>query len=284
MRSDTLARIDLENDLRRALERRELRLHYQPIVDLRTERVVGLEALVRWQHPQRGLVPPASFVPLAEESGLIVPLGWWVLETACRRAHAWRVAFPERELLMSVNLSARQFAQADLVEQVARILARTGLEPDALVVEITESVLMDESEAGTRTLRELRELGIRLSLDDFGTGYSSLSYLRHLPLDTIKIDRVFITRLEESPANLPIVSAVVSLAHGLGIEVVAEGIETAAQATRLRKLGCDRGQGFHYSAALPAAQVTRALSGRAPAQSRLPSSRSRNRKMLTKLM
>jgi EAL domain-containing protein (putative c-di-GMP-specific phosphodiesterase class I) len=194
------------------------------------------------------------------------------------------VAFPERELLMSVNLSARQFAQADLVEQVARILARTGLEPDALVVEITESVLMDESEAGTRTLRELRELGIRLSLDDFGTGYSSLSYLRHLPLDTIKIDRVFITRLEESPANLPIVSAVVSLAHGLGIEVVAEGIETAAQAARLRKLGCDRGQGFHYSAALPAAQVTRALSGRAPAQSRLPSSRSRNRKMLTKLM
>ena len=284
MRSDTLARIDLENDLRRAIDRRELRLHYQPIVRLGDERVVGLEALVRWQHPVHGLVPPSSFIPLAEESGLIVPLGWWVLETACRRAHSWRTAFPERELSISVNLSARQFAQPDLVDQVRRILERTRVDPRVLELEITESVLMDESEAGTRNLRALRELGVRLSLDDFGTGYSSLSYLRHLPLDTIKIDRVFINRLEDAPANLPIVSAVVSLAHGLGIDVVAEGIETAAQADRLRDLGCDRGQGFLFSAALPASRVTRALVAEREAQLRLPRSRSRNRKMLTKLM
>jgi diguanylate cyclase (GGDEF)-like protein/excisionase family DNA binding protein len=285
MRSDTLARIDLENDLRRAIERRELRVHYQPIVDLATERVVGLEALVRWQHPVRGLVVPSSFIPLAEETGLIVPLGRWMLEAACRRAKAWRDAFPERDLSMSVNLSAREFAQPDLADQVAAILARTRLEPGALEVEITESVLMEESGTGTSTLRSLRELGVRLALDDFGTGYSSLSYLRHLPLDTIKIDRAFITRLEDQPANVPIVNAVTSLAHGLGIAVVAEGIETAAQAARLRGLGCDLGQGFLYAPALPAAQIGRLLRRSRPAtQLRLPRSRSRNRKMLTKLM
>jgi diguanylate cyclase (GGDEF)-like protein/excisionase family DNA binding protein len=260
MSDATLEQIDLENDLRQALDRDELRLHYQPIVDLATDRVVGLEALVRWDHPRRGLVQPLSFIPLAEETGLILPIGEWVLATACRQAHEWRTRYPDNPLLMSVNLSARQFAQPDLVDRISRILADTGLPAEALELEITESVVMDESEAGTRTLRRLRELGVRLVLDDFGTGYSSLSYLKHLPLDTIKIDRSFVTGLgDPDQANLPIVEAVISLAHGLGIEVVAEGIETVDEASRLRELGCDRGQGYVYSRPIPAQQISRLM-------------------------
>ena len=219
MSAQTLERLDLESDLRRALERDELRAHYQPIVDLRTDRIVGFEALVRWQHPERGLVPPLSFIGLAEETGLIAPLGRWVLETACRQAAAWRTLAPAGDpLVMSVNLSARQFTQPDLVDQIAEILAETGLEPSALELEITESVVMDQSETGVRALRRLRELGVRIVLDDFGTGYSSLSYLKHLPLDTIKIDRSFVAGLEAA-ADRSIVEAVIALAHGLGIGV-----------------------------------------------------------------
>jgi diguanylate cyclase (GGDEF)-like protein/PAS domain S-box-containing protein len=253
-------RLDLENDLRRAVERDELRLHYQPLVDLATDRIVGLEALVRWQHPTRGLVPPLSFIPLAEENGLILPIGRWVLETACRQARAWQVAFPtDPPILMSVNLSATQFARADLVEQVSAILTETGLRPACLELEITESVLMDESDTGIRALQALRELGVKLVLDDFGTGYSSLSYLKHLPLDTIKIDRSFVSELTGDDANVAIVQAVISLAHGLGIDVVAEGIETAEQLARLRELMCDRGQGYYYARPLPADELAELL-------------------------
>ena len=255
MSAATMERVELENDLRRALERDELRLHYQPLVDLASDRIVGLEALVRWQHPTRGLVQPLSFIPLAEETGLIIPLGRWVLETACRQARKWMDALPDSRLVMSVNLSARQFMQPDLVDQVAAILGDTGLPAELLELEITESVLMDQTEAGTRALRALRELGVQLVLDDFGTGYSSLSYLKHLPLDTIKIDRSFVNGLEGDDANLPIVQAVIALAHGLGIDVVAEGIETAAQLARLRTLMCDRGQGFFYARPMPAADL-----------------------------
>ena len=216
---------------------------------LATGEIVGFEALVRWQHPTRGLVPPLAFIPMAEETGLIVPLGRWVLDAACRQAAVWNAPESRRgasRLFVSVNLSARQFTQNDLIDDVGSTLARTGLEAEALELEITESVLMDQSEAGIRALRDIRGLGVRLVLDDFGTGYSSLSYLKHLPLDTIKIDRTFVAGIEE-PADRSIVEAVISLAHGLGIGVVAEGIESESQADRLRELGCDLGQGYLFS-------------------------------------
>jgi diguanylate cyclase (GGDEF)-like protein len=253
MSDQTLDRLDLENDLRGALERGELLLHYQPILSLESGQVVGFEALVRWQHPKRGLVPPLAFIPLAEETGLIVPLGRWVLDEACATAERWNRDRPadSAPLFVSVNLSARQFTKGDLVEDVGATLARTALEADALELEITESVLMDQSEAGIRTLRDLRGLGVRLVLDDFGTGYSSLSYLKHLPLDTIKIDRSFVAGIEGA-ADRSIVDAVIGLAHGLGIGVVAEGIETQAQSDRLRDLGCDYGQGYLFSRPVPA--------------------------------
>jgi diguanylate cyclase (GGDEF)-like protein len=256
MSNQTLERIDMENDLRRAIDRGELRLHYQPLVDLATDRIVGFEALVRWQHPTRGLVPPLAFIPLAEETGLIVPLGRWVLETACRQATKWQTRPGAPRLSMSVNLSARQFVQPDFVELVGTILAGTGLDPTLLELEITESVVMDQSQVGIRTLSELRDMGVRLVLDDFGTGYSSLSYLKHLPLDTIKIDRSFVAGLE-SDADRSIVVAVIALAHGLRISVVAEGIETEAQFDALRAMGCDVGQGYLFARPLPAAAAAR---------------------------
>jgi diguanylate cyclase (GGDEF)-like protein len=268
MSTQTLERVELESDLRLAIGRKELRVHYQPIVTLGSEDIVGFEALVRWQHPTRGLVAPLAFIPLAEETGLIVPVGRFVLETACRQVAKWHAARSDpgdMPLFVSVNLSARQFMQADLLEDVADILAETGIDAGSLELEITESVLMDQSEAGIRTLRRLRALGVRLVLDDFGTGYSSLSYLKNLPLDTIKIDRSFVAGIEEN-ADRSIVEAVVALAHGLGIGVVAEGIETRRQAQRLQELGCDLGQGYLFSRPVPAARTARLL--RAPAARR----------------
>ena len=261
MSDATLERVELENDLRYALDRDELRLHYQPLVDLATDRIVGVEALVRWQHPTRGLVPPLAFIPLAEDTGLIVPIGRWVLETACRQARAWLDERPDSPLVMSVNLSPRQFAQPTLVAEISDILEITGLPADRLELEITESILLDEGDMSAAALRALRELGVGLVLDDFGTGYSSLSYLRRLPLDTIKIDRSFIDGIDSDDANLPIVQAVIALAHGLGIDVVAEGIETAGQLARLRELVCDRGQGFYYARPQPPEQLTALLAG-----------------------
>mgnify|MGYP002336244454 CR=1 FL=1 len=261
MSAATLERVELENDLRHALERDELRLHYQPLVDLATGRIVGTEALIRWEHPTRGLVPPLSFIPLAEDTGLIVPIGRWVLETACRQARAWLDERPDAPLVMSVNLSPRQFAQPTLVAEISDILAETGLPPDRLELEITESLLLDESETSAAALRAIRELGVQLALDDFGTGYSSLSYLRRLPLDTIKIDRSFVDGIDGDNSNLPIVQAVIALAHGLGIEVVAEGIETAGQLARLRELMCDRGQGYYYARPQPPAALAALLAG-----------------------
>ena len=258
MRAQTLDRATMEHDLRRAIERDELVLHYQPLVSLERGEIVGMEALLRWNHPARGLVPPMAFIPLAEETGQILPIGRWVLESACRQMRDWQARHPAAAaLVVSVNLSAKQFAQADLVGEVAAILDRTGLDPATLELEITESVVMDQSEASIERLRGLRALGVKLVLDDFGTGYSSLSYLRRLPLDTIKIDRSFVSGLDagEAAIDAPIVQAVISLAHGLGIGVVAEGIETETQLAWLRRLGCDRGQGYLYARPLPSARV-----------------------------
>jgi diguanylate cyclase (GGDEF)-like protein len=240
-------RVDVEAELRLALERDELLVHYQPILDLRTDRIVGFEALARWQHPGRGLVLPVDFISLAEESDLIIALGRTVLEKACRQAQAWRQHWPDDNLVMSVNLSPRQFADPDLAASIADVLRTTGLEPCALELEITESSVMDRSEASLGVLKQLRALGVHIVLDDFGTGYSSLAYLRHLPLDTIKVDRSFVTDLDVQDPNVGIVRAVVSLAHGLGVTVVAEGIETDEQAKRLRELGCDMGQGYVWA-------------------------------------
>jgi EAL domain-containing protein (putative c-di-GMP-specific phosphodiesterase class I) len=278
---EALERIDLEADLRAAIDREELVALYQPIVDLRTERIVGFEALARWQHPVRGLVSPAAFIPLAEETDLIIPLGMRILELACHQARAWRERWPGERLVMSVNLSPRQFADPGLVDSIAHVLEATGLDPSALELEITETSVMDRSDAGLRALADLRGLGVRLVLDDFGTGWSSLAYLRHLPLDTIKIDRSFVTELDDADRNVAIVQAVLSLAHGLGINVVAEGIETPRQARRLRELGCDLGQGYMWSRPLTPERIEAALST-GPGQRLLPSSLSRNRKRLMK--
>ncbi len=264
MHAQTVDRATMENDLRRALERSELRLHYQPLVELATGTVIGVEALLRWEHPTRGLVPPLSFIPLAEETGLILPIGHWVLETACHTVRDWQRRFPAAaNLAVSVNLSARQFAESGLIGDVATILDQAGLDPASLELEITESVVMDQSEASIERLNGLRALGVKLVLDDFGTGYSSLSYLRRLPLDTIKVDRSFVMGLGSDPADLPIVQAVVSLAHGLGIDVVAEGIETVAQLASLRELSCDRGQGYWFSRPLPELAIEALLAGTA---------------------
>jgi len=252
MNSRAMERLELEGDLRHALERGELRIHYQPEVDLADGRLVGVEALVRWQHPRRGLLLPGAFVQVAEETGLILPIGQWVLDTSARQVHAWREQYPfSREMTLSVNLSVRQLQQADLAERVARSLAETRLAPGALHLEITESMIIDLSERAGTALRNLRRLGVAIALDDFGTGFSSLSTLRTMPVEVLKIDRSFVVG-RETERNLAIVEAVVRLAHALNIEVVAEGIETPAARAALLAVGCDRGQGYLFGRPMPA--------------------------------
>jgi diguanylate cyclase (GGDEF)-like protein/PAS domain S-box-containing protein len=253
-------RLDIEIDLRAAIERSELRLVYQPTIDLRTGRVTGTEALVRWDHPRRGTIAPLDFIPLAEETGLIVPIGAWVLNEACDQLRRWKdslgVLAPRA---VSVNLSGRQLAHGRLADVVAAALDRSGLDPSSLCLELTESALMDDAAGALEVLGELRDLGVRLSVDDFGTGYSSLLYLRRLPVSELKIDRIFVAGLGRNPEDTAIVEGVIALGHALKLTVVAEGVETADQAESLRHLRAEVGQGYYWSRPIPPGDLAELL-------------------------
>ncbi len=261
MLEDAIRLMDLENDLRLALKRGEFYLDYQPILALRDRRLTGFEALVRWRRPGKGVASPMEFIPVAEDTGLIVPLGLWVLREACATMADWQQRFPEAAgLSMSVNLSAKQLSQPTMVEDVERILRATGLDPRTLKLEITESVIMDNPEVSILRLKRLKELGVRLSVDDFGTGYSSLSYLQRFPIDTLKVDRAFVSDIEASE-NRKIVAAVVALAHSLGLDVVAEGVELETQSDVLNGFSCEAGQGFLFSRPVCGEDAERMLGG-----------------------
>ena len=260
MRAAAMKRLEVERDLRHAIDGDELALHYQPVVNLRSGEINGLEALVRWRHPDRGMLDPAEFVSIAEDSGLIEPIGRWVQERACRQALAWQQLRPDaRPLDVAVNLSARQAAHRDLPSVVEEVLARTGLDPVHLRLEITESVLIDESATAIASLQGLSELGVRLVLDDFGTGYSSLAYLNRFPFDALKIDRSFIEALGIEQEATAIVEAIIGMARGLSLEVIAEGVESEVQLSELQRLGCDYAQGHLFHAAMPEREVSRLI-------------------------
>ncbi|HUO72524.1 MAG TPA: EAL domain-containing protein [Solirubrobacteraceae bacterium] len=257
MRGRAMARLRVENDLRRALERNELVLDFQPVVSLREHSIVSLEALLRWRHPERGIVPPAEFIPIAEENGLIEPIGRWVLEEACRQASVWHRDRPDvAPVTISVNLSAIQVAKRGLADTVAEVLRATRLDPGALSLEITESVMLRDADALKDTLRALKALGVRLVLDDFGTGYASLGYLTRLPLDTLKVDRSFVDGLGTEPRDTAITEAIVAMSRALSLEVIGEGVETPLQEAELTRLGCQFAQGFYFSRPVSAPEIT----------------------------
>jgi diguanylate cyclase (GGDEF)-like protein/PAS domain S-box-containing protein len=256
MSAGARTRLELENDLRRALERREFMVCYQPKVGLQSGRIAGVEALVRWEHPTRGLVPPPEFIPVAEETGLILPVGDWILGEACRQARDWQEQYPSAPpLMMNVNLSARQFRQPNLAAEVARVLRVTGLNPSSLELEVTESIMLDDADSASQTLRRLKNLGVRIAIDDFGTGYSSLSYLTRFPVDTLKVDRSFVARMGHEAEVTAIVQAVITLAKTLGLEVVAEGVERVEQLEQLREMECDLAQGYYFARPLSSESI-----------------------------
>jgi diguanylate cyclase (GGDEF)-like protein/PAS domain S-box-containing protein len=264
MRHAVVKRMELKADLRHALERGELHVHYQPYVKLADESIAGAEALLRWEHAERGLIPPLDFIPLAEEMGLIVPIGRWVLRTACAQAVDWGRRFPELgPLTLSVNVSARQLQDRTFVGEVAEILTEHGLSPERVVLELTESSLVEDPDQAVRRLEELRELGIRLAIDDFGTGYSSLGYLQRYPIEILKVHRAFVSELGRHPEEPALAKAIVQLAQHLGMQTIAEGVEDGAQVDALRALGCGYAQGFHFSQPLPGDEFATLLGARA---------------------
>jgi len=266
MRLRSVERLSLENDLRRALERDELRIAYQPIVSLVDRSIVSVEALLRWQHPERGLVGPDQFIPVAEESGLIDPIGRWVLERACMQAAEWHATMPDaRPLGIAVNLSMRQLTQRDLEATVAAALALSGVEPSSVCLEITESVLLDEPESVSETIRRVAALGVRFVLDDFGTGYSSLAYLTQLPIDGLKVDRSFVDALGSDRRSTAITTAIVRMAQALSVDVIAEGVETELQLSALRELQCELAQGFFLHHPVTAQEISELLQIKRPA-------------------
>jgi diguanylate cyclase (GGDEF)-like protein/PAS domain S-box-containing protein len=259
MRQQVVERMTTEHSLHRALDRRELTLFYQPVVAISGNGTMGVEALIRWQHPEQGLVPPDRFISVAEESGLIIPIGAWVLEEACRQLRSWRESGESGPAgRMEVNLSARQVDHPELVATVERILEQTGLPPENLTLEITESALMRDAVSALQVLQALKTIGVALAIDDFGTGYSSLSYLQRFPLDILKVDKSFVNELGLDQGT-EIVAAVINLAHALGLNVVAEGVETEEQLTCLQQLGCDYAQGYLFSKPVPASQLAEGL-------------------------
>jgi diguanylate cyclase (GGDEF)-like protein/PAS domain S-box-containing protein len=256
MHEEAMRLLELETDLRHAIDRGEFRLYYQPIVDIDTGRVTAFESLLRWEHPTRGLLRPREFVPTTEETGLIVPIGWWALRSSCEQLVAWKAGDPSRShLRVCVNLSARQFVQPDLLERIDGILEATGLEGASLALEITESVIMENAQFAIGMLADLQARGIQLIIDDFGVGYSSLAYLQHFPVETLKIDRSFVSRLTAAGENTEIVRAILTLARDLGMEPIAEGVETEAQRDQLKLLGCRLAQGYLFAHPLPAAEA-----------------------------
>jgi len=267
-------RLELEGDLRRTLEapQEQFPVFYQPLLSIPEGEIVGMEALLRWEHPEYGLLVPSGFIPVAEQTGLIVPLGRWVLGEACHRAREWQECYPrEAPLIIAVNLSARQLRYPELVGEVEEALRRADLDPGSLTLEITESFLVEDGESSSGILRRLKDLGVRLAIDDFGVGYSSLSYLRYLPVDQLKLDRVLLENLDKDPKKLAIVRAAVELGHALGIEVVAEGVETHEEFEELRKLGCDVGQGDYWWSPSPPVEAEKLLaSSSAPMPHRRP--------------
>lgn len=276
MHAEAVSLLQLETDLRLALDRQEFVVHYQPVMDLEADRVAGFEALIRWEHPQHGVLQPQAFIPLAEDTGLIGDLGEWVLRQAAWQLSIWRQRGPEcHDLFMCVNVSARQFTLSDLVESVARVLDETGIPGPLLRLELTESAVMQSPDAAVRTLTALRNLGVGLSIDDFGTGYSSLNYLHNFPIDTLKIDRSFISRLEEE-GEAGMVQTIMALARNLGMKAIAEGVETERQLVRLRELGSTSVQGFLFSTALDSTAAGLLLDQRPPAP-RAASDRSESR-------
>jgi EAL domain-containing protein (putative c-di-GMP-specific phosphodiesterase class I) len=254
----SLERLELETALRRALERDEFELHYQPKICVQTQRMVGVEALLRWEHPEHGQISPARFIPLAEECGLICGLGEWVLRHACRQAKVWADRFGG-DFTMAVNLSSQQFVQTNVADVVLKALFEASLNPRLLQLEITETVLMHDLEETVATVNKIKDAGISLAMDDFGTGYSSLSYIQRFPLDVLKIDRSFVKDLEFNNDNAVICNTIIAMAHNLGLQVIAEGVETQEQFEYLRDHGCDQIQGFLFSKPLPAWQLEEKL-------------------------